>query len=219
MQGKLIQKIEAKRQELGMSVKQLSAKSGVPESSYNNMVSGRSQNPSYDRLRVLAVSVDLSPMEFMDAIDSAKIHEETESLQKEVGKIATGYDLDYLADTFVKVNDQFAADFRAATLSRNEEFQRALRSKDEQFERERKSFEIASAAKDAHIEHTKDQLRRYSAQFRRYNIGGFLLIGLCAVMLGVMMMMFVNNRSMAAQIKDLQEHIMVCPGVLDEISK
>lgn len=217
MQSKIIQRIEEKRQELGMTIKQLSKKSGVPESTYCNIISGKSQNPSYDRLRILAVSVDLSPVEFMDTIGEIKEHAESESLQKEAGKIATGYDLDYLADTFVRVNDQFAADFRTATVSRNEEFQRALRSKDEQFEHERQSYLIASAAKDAHIEHTKDQLRRYAAQFRRYNIGGFLLIGLCAVMLGIMLMMFVNNRSLHGQIKDLQEHIMVCPGETSDI--
>lgn len=151
MQSKLIQRIESKRIELGLSIKQLSEKSGVPESTYSNIISGRSQNPSYDRLRILAVSVDLSPVEFMDAIDGGKNTPETDSLQKEVGKVATGYDLDYLADTFVRVNDQFANDFRIATQSRNEEFQRALRSKDEQFERERETYLATIASKDRWI--------------------------------------------------------------------
>lgn len=190
-----------------MSVRELSERSGVPESTYNSMIHGKSKDPSFDRVRILAVAVDLSPVEFMSAIDNAENDQIPESLQKEVGKVATGYDLDYLADTFVRVNDQFAADFRAATVSRNEEFQRALRSKDEQFEKERQTYLIANAAKDAHIAHTKEQLARYSAQFRRYNIGGFALIALCAVMFGMMVFMFINNRALSSQVRDLQEHI------------
>ena len=211
MQHRIISRIESKRNELGMSVRELSEKSGVPESTYNNIVHGRSKDPSYDRLRVLAIAVDLSPVEFMDAISATTDGQETpisESLQKEMGKVATGYDLDYLADTFIRVSDQFAADFRLATQSKNEEFQRAILSKDEQFEKERQSHLITNAAKDAHIEHTKDQPTRYAAQFRRYNIGAFVLIGLCAFMFGMMIFMFINNRALSAQIRDLQDHIV-----------
>lgn len=140
MQHKIIERIEAKRAELNMSVRELAEKSGVPESTYNNMIHGRSKDPSYDRIRVLAIAVDLSPVEFMDAIDSGDNAQMPESLQKEIGKIATGYDLDYLANTFVHTTDMIASDFRMATQSRNEEFQRALRSKDDQFAIERKTF-------------------------------------------------------------------------------
>ncbi len=207
MQHQIIKRIESKRIELGMSVRELSERSGVPESTYNSMVHGKSKDPSFDRVRILAVAVDLSPAEFMDVINNDEDDRFSESLQKEIGKVATGYDLDYLADTFRRINDRFADDFRTATVSRNEEFQRALHSKDDQFEKERQAFLIANASKDAHIEHTKEQLARYAAQFRRYNIGGFALIAFCAVMLGMMIVMFINNRALQTQVRDLHEYI------------
>ncbi len=200
MQCKLIQRIESKRIELGLSIKQLSEKSGVPESTYNNIISGRSQNPSYDRLRILAVSVDLSPVEFMDAMDGVKNTPESESLQKEIGKIATGYDLDYLADTFVRTNEMFAADFRTATQSRNAKFEQALVSKDAQFDKEREAYQATISSLNVQLDKKDSRIHLCIAAI-------IVCALMAAITFGIMTGMFINNRTLSAQVRDLQEYV------------
>ena len=193
---RIIDRIEAKRRELGLSVRDLSVKSGVPESTYNNMIHGRTQSYDWGRLRALAIAVDLSPVEFMDLLDDEQSTPVAESLQKEREKIATGYDIDYLADTFVRTNDKNSEDFR-----------RALESKDAQFDKEREAFRETIASKQQHIKDISDLLSRYSVQIRRLTRAVIVLALLCCTLLGIMVAMFTNNTSLRTENNSLHEII------------
>lgn len=75
------------------------------------------------------------------------------------------------------------------------------------FERLRTVEHEKDAAFNRHIDHMKEQLDKYSAQFKKYNIAIFSLIGLCALLVGMMVMMVVNNRALQSQVRDLQDNL------------
>ena len=54
------------------------------------------------------------------------------------------------------------------------------------------------------IDHLTTQLNKYSKQFFRYNVSIYALIAFSATMLGIMIMMFVNNRSLQGRLEDCQ---------------
>ena len=76
------------------------------------------------------------------------------------------------------------------------------------FERLRTVEQEKDGVFNRHIEHLEGEVEKTS----KFLPVIFALIALCGLMLGLMVMMFVNNRSLNAQVRDLQQHIMECPG-------
>lgn len=82
------------------------------------------------------------------------------------------------------------------------------------FERIRTIEHEKDAAAYQHIEDLKEQigylkkqLEKYSSHFKLYNRLVISLSVLCALMFGMMVFMFINNRALSSQVRDLQEHI------------
>lgn len=78
----MIERIEQRRIERNMTVKQLSTISGIPEATYSNILKGRSKNPSFDTVRALALAVEMSLDEVISSIDDGESPSVPADLQK-----------------------------------------------------------------------------------------------------------------------------------------
>lgn len=136
----MIERIEQRRIERNMTVKQLSTISGIPEATYSNILKGRSKNPSFDTVRALALAVEMSLDEVISSIDDDKSPSMPPDLQKINQEPATTQELDKAMGILMRLMERNNETYTEALCTRNEEFERALTSKDTQFERERESL-------------------------------------------------------------------------------
>lgn len=133
----MIERIEQRRIELGLTVKQLCDTSNVPEATYRNILKGRSEKPAFDTIRSLALSVNLSLDELVSVANDGAPAVVPDDLQKINHAPATTQELDSAMSILMRVITDNNASYQAALQSRNEEFERALISRDAQFNRER----------------------------------------------------------------------------------
>lgn len=133
----MIERIEQRRIERNMTVKQLSTISGIPEATYSNILKGRSKNPSFDTVRALALAVEMSLDEVISSIDDGESPSVPADLQKINQEPATTQELDKAMGILMRLMERNNETYSNALHTRNEEFERALASKDAQFERER----------------------------------------------------------------------------------
>ena len=147
----MIERIEQRRIERNMTVKQLSTISGIPEATYNNILKGRSKNPSFVTVRALALAVEMSLDEVISSIDDAKAPSVPDDLHTINQAPATTQELDQAMGILMRLmerNNETYSDalrtrseeFERALLARDEQFARSLASKESQFERERESL-------------------------------------------------------------------------------
>lgn len=136
----MIERIEQRRIERNMTVKQLSTISGIPEATYSNILKGRSKNPSFDTVRALALAVEMSLDEVISSIDTAEAPSMPPDLQKINQEPATTQELDKAMGILMRLMERNNETYSEALHTRNEEFERALASKDAQFERERSAL-------------------------------------------------------------------------------
>lgn len=136
----MIERIEQRRIERNMTVKQLSTISGIPEATYSNILKGRSKNPSFDTVRALALAVEMSLDEVISSIDNGEAPSVPADLQKINQEPATTQELDKAMGILMRIMERNNETYSEALHTRNEEFERALVSKDAQFERERASL-------------------------------------------------------------------------------
>ena len=136
----MIERIEQRRIERNMTVKQLSTISGIPEATYSNILKGRSKNPSFDTVRALALAVEMSLDEVISSIDDGESPSVPADLQKINQEPATTQELDKAMGILMRLMERNNETYSEALHTRNEEFERALASKDAQFERERKAL-------------------------------------------------------------------------------
>ena len=136
----MIERIEQRRIERNMTVKQLSTISGIPEATYSNILKGRSKNPSFDTVRALALAVEMSLDEVISSIDTAETPSMPPDLQKINQEPATTQELDKAMGILMRLMERNNETYSEALHTRNEEFERALASKDAQFERERSAL-------------------------------------------------------------------------------
>lgn len=136
----MIERIEQRRIERNMTVKQLSTISGIPEATYSNILKGRSKNPSFDTVRALALAVEMSLDEVISSIDDNDSPSVPADLQRINQEPATTQELDKAMGILMRLMERNNETYSEALHTRNEEFERALASKDAQFERERKAL-------------------------------------------------------------------------------
>ena len=136
----MIERIEQRRIERNMTVKQLSTISGIPEATYSNILKGRSKNPSFDTVRALALAVEMSLDEVISSIDDGESPSVPADLQKINQEPATTQELDKAMGILMRLMERNNETYSDALHTRNEEFERALASKDAQFERERSAL-------------------------------------------------------------------------------
>lgn len=136
----MIERIEQRRIERNMTVKQLSTISGIPEATYSNILKGRSKNPSFDTVRALALAVEMSLDEVISSIDDGESPSVPADLQKINQQPATTQELDKAMGILMRLMERNNETYSEALHTRNEEFERALASKDAQFERERSAL-------------------------------------------------------------------------------
>lgn len=136
----MIERIEQRRIERNMTVKQLSTISGIPEATYSNILKGRSKNPSFDTVRALALAVEMSLDEVISSIDDGESPSVPADLQKINQEPATTQELDKAMGILMRLMERNNETYSEALHTRNEEFERALASKDAQFERERSAL-------------------------------------------------------------------------------
>lgn len=136
----MIERIEQRRIERNMTVKQLSTISGIPEATYSNILKGRSKNPSFDTVRALALAVEMSLDEVISSIDDGESPSVPADLQKINQAPATTQELDKAMGILMRLMERNNETYSEALHTRNEEFERALASKDAQFERERSAL-------------------------------------------------------------------------------
>ena len=136
----MIERIEQRRIERNMTVKQLSTISGIPEATYSNILKGRSKNPSFDTVRALALAVEMSLDEVISSIDDGESPSVPADLQRINQEPATTQELDKAMGILMRLMERNNETYSDALHTRNEEFERALISKDAQFERERESL-------------------------------------------------------------------------------
>lgn len=136
----MIERIEQRRIERNMTVKQLSTISGIPEATYSNILKGRSKNPSFDTVRALALAVEMSLDEVISSIDDGESPSVPADLQKINQEPATTQELDKAMGILMRLMERNNETYSDVLHSRNEEFERALASKDAQFERERSAL-------------------------------------------------------------------------------
>lgn len=136
----MIERIEQRRIERNMTVKQLSTISGIPEATYSNILKGRSKNPSFDTVRALALAVEMSLDEVISSIDDGESPFVPADLQKINQEPATTQELDKAMGILMRLMERNNDTYSDVLHSRNEEFERALASKDAQFERERSAL-------------------------------------------------------------------------------
>ena len=110
----MIERIEKRRIEKKMSIKQLCLVSGVPEATYSNILHGRSKNPAFDTICRLAAGVELSIDELIAITPETSSTEVTVDLQKDGPFPVTGSDISALSETFVRLSDQKDAAHRQA---------------------------------------------------------------------------------------------------------
>lgn len=136
----MIDRIEKRRIERNMTVKQLSIISGIPEATYNNILKGRSRNPSFDTVRALALAVEMSLDEVVSSIDDGESKFVPTGLHNINQKPVTTQELDNALGILMRHMDRNNETCSDALRTRNEEFERALVAKDAQFDRERESL-------------------------------------------------------------------------------
>ena len=131
----MIERIEQRRIERNMTVKQLSTISGIPEATYSNILKGRSRNPSFETVRSLALAVEMSLDELISSIGD----DEPATMPPDLHTInqapATTQELDQAIGILMRIIEDNNHTFQDAIKSRNEEFERALLSRDDQFRR------------------------------------------------------------------------------------
>lgn len=147
----MIERIEQRRIERNMTVKQLSTISGIPEATYSNILKGRSKNPSFETVRSLALAVEMSLDEVISSIGDGEPSSIPEDLQTINQAPATTQELDSAMSILMRIMTDNNTSYQAALQSRNEEFERALIARDEQFA---KSLE----SKDAQFERERESL-------------------------------------------------------------
>lgn len=147
----MIERIEQRRIERNMTVKQLSTISGIPEATYSNILKGRSKNPSFDTVRALALAVEMSLDEVISSIDTAEAPSMPPDLQKINQEPATTQELDKAMGILMRLMERNNETYSEALRSRNEEYERALVARDEQFSR-------SLASKDAQFERERNAL-------------------------------------------------------------
>lgn len=131
----MIERIEQRRIELGMTVKQLCDISSVPEATYRNILKGRSEKPAFDTIRNLALGVKISLDELIAVTDDGNPALVPADLQNINHAPATTQELDSALSILMRIMESNNQTFEEAIKSRNEEFERALLSRDEQFRR------------------------------------------------------------------------------------
>lgn len=158
----MIERIEARRIELNMSVKHLAERSTVPEATYRNILKGVSKNPSFHTIRNLALAVGLSLDELITAMDGAEPACVPDDLQIINQAPATTQELDSALRILMQIIEDNNAShaealsalnekFEHALIARDEQFARSLASKDAQFERDRRDMSNIIDMKDRWI--------------------------------------------------------------------
>lgn len=136
----MFERLEQKRLERKLSVRALSERSGIPESTYNNIVKGRSANPSIDTMRALCMALEMPIDDLFAPTDDGRELVIPPSMRGSDDKPATNGELNTITDVLVRLIRSKDENYQSAIKSRNEEFERALTSKDSQFDREREFY-------------------------------------------------------------------------------
>lgn len=128
----MIDRIEKRRADKKMSIKDLCAVSGVPEATYRNILHGRSKSPSFDTICRLAAGVELSIDELIAITPESSDTEVTVDLQKDGPFPVTGSDISALSETFIRMVEQKDAAHREALASLRAQHESALARQAEQ---------------------------------------------------------------------------------------
>lgn len=128
----MIERIERRRIEKNMSIKQLCLVSGVPEATYSNILHGRSKNPAFDTICRLAAGVGLSIDELIAITPETSSTEVTVDLQKDGPFPVTSSDISALSETFIRMAEQKDAAHREALASLRAQHESALARQAEQ---------------------------------------------------------------------------------------
>lgn len=167
---------------LGMSQKDLANATGISESTISRYLNGDVKDASWEVILKISDVLHLS----LDVVANREAMVELPTAEAIQGKS--------LSEILIIIRD---------FVRRNSERLRTIEhEKDAAFNRHTEYLV-------KQIEYHQKQVSRYSAQFFRYVITIFGLITLCGVTLGLMIMMFVNNRALSSQVRDLQEHLAV----------
>lgn len=167
---------------LGMSQKDLANATGISESTISRYLNGDVKDASWEVILKISDVLHLS----LDVVANREAMVELPTAEAIQGKS--------LSEILIIIRDFVRRNFERLRTIEHE--------KDAAFNRH-----IEDLVKQ--IEYHQKQVSRYSAQFFRYVITIFGLITLCGVTLGLMIMMFVNNRALSSQVRDLQEHLAV----------
>ena len=177
----MIERIEQRRIERNMTVKQLSTISGVPEATYSNILKGRTRNPSFETVRSLALAVEMSLDELMSSIPDDVPASVPADLQSINQAPATTQELDQAMGILMRVMEHNNETYSEALRTRNEEFERALISRDEQFSR-------SLISKDAQFERERaallETIQAKDRWIRRvFTLLCILIAFICAILL------------------------------------
>lgn len=187
----------------GLTNKSVANMMGISESTVSRYLTGEIKEANAEYLCKFCDILDLS----MDAVLSREIAVDLPTIENIQGKS--------LAEILLIVRD---------FVRRNYERLRSIEhEKDAAFNRHidhlTAQLEEHNNASSRHIDHITKQLDKYSAQFKKYNIAVFSLIGLSMLLIGIMVMMFVNNRALQGEVEELEQTVArYAPYVPDDIA-
>lgn len=149
--NRLIERIEQRRSELGLSQKEMLKRAAIPEASYRNYLAGRAERMSFDTVRRLSLSLKMSIDELAAYADDAVPSEVIVTIQNDNNTPATTQEVDTAFTVLLRALESFnashAADMRlikdefdAAIAAHDLRYEQLLASKDQQYERERQGL-------------------------------------------------------------------------------
>ena len=160
--NRLIERIEQRRTEMGMTQKELLKRTGIPEATYRNYLAGRTERMSFPTARILSLALkipldelaacisDELPSEMMEIIETIN---NTPATTKEVDSAIT-----VLIRTIESVNASHAAalhmledEFKQVIAERNRQFEQLIAAQDERHRRELSSLLTSIQSKDRWI--------------------------------------------------------------------
>lgn len=139
----MLEIIEKKRVERGLSVKRVAEMSGVPETTYNNIVKGRSKNPSFATVLALGTALGISLNDMISAADDSVSTEVVVDLRETEQAPVAASDLASLSDTYVRLMDQQERTHKETIAANAKRFEAELAAREANFQRERDMFREA----------------------------------------------------------------------------
>lgn len=122
----MLDKIEKGRITKKESVKQFCDSSGVPEATYNNVIHGRSKNPSYNTIYRMAVAAGLRTGDFVPITFASGFADTPVESQTENPSPVNSADLTALSDTFTNAITRRDDAYRQALAALTAQHEAAL---------------------------------------------------------------------------------------------